>query len=56
MSDSRLKGAAEELQRQWESDARWKGVERTYTAEEVVRIRGSVQEEHTLARLGAERL
>jgi isocitrate lyase len=56
MSDSRLKGAAEELQRQWETDARWKGVERTYTAEEVVRIRGSVQEEHTLARLGAERL
>lgn len=35
---------------------RWKGVERTYTAEDVVRIRGSVQEEHTLARLGAERL
>ena len=56
MSDSRLKGAAEELQRQWETDARWKGVERTYSAEEVVRIRGSVQEEHTLARLGAERL
>lgn len=56
MSDSRLKGAADELQRQWETDPRWKGVERTYTAEDVVRIRGSVQEEHTLARLGAERL
>ncbi|MGP4025522.1 isocitrate lyase [Actinomadura sp. 3N407] len=56
MSDSRLKGAAEELQRQWETDPRWKGIERTYTAEDVVRIRGSVQEEHTLARLGAERL
>ncbi|NKZ05382.1 isocitrate lyase [Actinomadura latina] len=56
MSDSRLKGAAQELQRQWETDARWKGIERTYTAEDVVRIRGSVQEEHTLARLGAERL
>ncbi|MFB4311384.1 isocitrate lyase [Actinomadura sp. GTD37] len=56
MSDSRLKGAAEELQRQWDTDERWKGVERTYTAEDVVRIRGSVQEEHTLARLGAERL
>ncbi|MEU8801976.1 isocitrate lyase [Spirillospora sp. NPDC048819] len=56
MSDSRLKGAADELRRQWETDPRWKGVERTYTAEDVVRIRGSVQEEHTLARLGAERL
>src|SRR5690606_30683473 len=56
MSDSRLKGAAEELQRQWDTDPRWKGIERTYTAEDVVRIRGSVQEEHTLARLGAERL
>ncbi|MFG2089030.1 MULTISPECIES: isocitrate lyase [unclassified Spirillospora] len=56
MSDSRLKGAAEELQRQWETDPRWKDVERTYSAEDVVRIRGSVQEEHTLARLGAERL
>ncbi|TDB82592.1 isocitrate lyase [Actinomadura sp. KC216] len=56
MTDSRLKGAAEELRRQWETDPRWSGVERTYTAEDVVRIRGSVQEEHTLARLGAERL
>ncbi|GII63927.1 isocitrate lyase [Sphaerisporangium krabiense] len=52
----RLKGAAEELRREWESDPRWKNVERTYTAEDVVRLRGSVQEEHTLARLGAERL
>ncbi|GII85050.1 isocitrate lyase [Sphaerisporangium siamense] len=53
---NRLKGAAEELRREWESDPRWKNVERTYTAEDVVRLRGSVQEEHTLARLGAERL
>jgi isocitrate lyase len=56
MTDSRLKGAAEELQRQWTTDPRWKGIERTYTAEDVIRLRGSVQEEHTLARLGAERL
>ena len=56
MSDSRLKGAAEELQRQWDTDERWKGIERTYSAEDVIRLRGSVQEEHTLARLGAERL
>ncbi|RAY11128.1 isocitrate lyase [Actinomadura craniellae] len=56
MSDSRLKGAAQELQRQWETDPRWQGIERTYSAEEVIKLRGSVQEEFTLARLGAERL
>src|SRR4051812_29688685 len=56
MSDRRLKGAAEELQHQWETDPRWKSIERNHTAEDVVRLRGSVQEEHTLARLGAERL
>jgi isocitrate lyase len=38
------------------ADKRWSGVERTYTAADVVRLRGSVLEEHTLARLGAERL
>ncbi|WP_214409134.1 isocitrate lyase [Sphaerisporangium fuscum] len=54
--EDRLKGAADELRREWESNPRWKNVERTYTAEDVVRLRGSVQEEHTLARLGAERL
>ncbi|WUV03633.1 isocitrate lyase [Actinoallomurus sp. NBC_01490] len=56
MSDRRLKGAAEELQHQWETDPRWANIDRDYTAEDVVRLRGSVQEEHTLARLGAERL
>ncbi|MER5325276.1 isocitrate lyase [Streptosporangium roseum] len=54
--NDRLKGAADELRRDWETNPRWKGTERTYTAEDVVRLRGSVQEEHTLARLGAERL
>jgi isocitrate lyase len=47
---------AEILRQEWASDPRWAGVERSYTAEDVVRLRGSVQEEHTLARLGAERL
>jgi isocitrate lyase len=40
----------------WATDPRWRGVTRDYTARDVVRLRGSVQEEHTLARLGAERL
>ncbi|MEV0994276.1 isocitrate lyase [Nonomuraea sp. NPDC050202] len=52
----RLKGAAEQLQDEWDNDPRWAGIERTYSAEDVIRLRGSVQEEHTLARLGAERL
>ncbi|KAB8189749.1 isocitrate lyase [Nonomuraea phyllanthi] len=52
----RLKGAAEQLQDEWDNDPRWDGTERTYRAEDVIRLRGSVQEEHTLARLGAERL
>src|SRR5947209_2831210 len=39
------------------SDAsRWEGIERTYTAEDVERLRGSIVPEHTIARLGAERL
>jgi isocitrate lyase len=49
----------EEIQRleaTWRSDERWNGIERTYAPEDVVRLRGSVVEEHTLARLGAERL
>jgi isocitrate lyase len=44
------------LRREWASAPRWRAVDRTYTAEDVVRLRGSVQEEHTLARLGAQRL
>ncbi|HET7303652.1 MAG TPA: isocitrate lyase, partial [Segeticoccus sp.] len=47
---------ARDLQREWGTNARWRGVERRYTAEDVVRLRGSVVEEHTLARRGAERL
>jgi isocitrate lyase len=47
---------AVELQQSWESDPRWAGIERTYTPEDVVALRGSVGEENTLARRGAERL
>jgi isocitrate lyase len=51
-----LQGAAEELRQHWDSDPRWAGIERTYSAEDVIRLRGSIQEEHTLAKIGAERL
>jgi isocitrate/methylisocitrate lyase len=41
---------------EWKNNLRWRGIERPYTAEDVLRLRGSVPIEHTLARLGAERL
>ncbi|HEX6454077.1 MAG TPA: isocitrate lyase [Trebonia sp.] len=47
---------ASDLQHEWESDPRWKGTTRNYTAEDVIRLRGSVNEENTLARRGATRL
>jgi isocitrate lyase len=47
---------AAKLEAEWRSEERWRGIERTYTAEQVVRLRGSVVPEHTLARLGAKRL
>lgn len=47
---------AEQLQLDWSNHPRWAGVSRNYTADEVVRLRGTVQVEHSLARLGAEKL
>jgi len=44
------------LKKDWAENPRWKGVKRPYTAEDVVRLRGSLQIEYTLARRGAERL
>src|SRR5215470_17318449 len=44
------------LEQQWKANPRWKGVTRPYTAEDVIKLRGSIQVEYTLARLGAERL
>jgi isocitrate/methylisocitrate lyase len=51
-----IQEAARQLEDQWSTDSRWSGIERTYAAEDVVRLRGTVVEEHTLAKLGAERL
>src|SRR5579884_4426462 len=45
-----------ELQDEWENHSRWAGIERPYSAEDVARLRGTVHIEHTLARMGAERL
>ncbi|HVI56566.1 MAG TPA: isocitrate lyase [Luteibacter sp.] len=47
---------AEQITLDWKNNDRWNGVERPYAAEDVIRLRGTVQVEHTLARRGAERL
>ena len=47
---------AEQLTRHWNEHPRWSGVRRGYTAEDVVRLRGTVHIEHSLARLGADKL
>jgi isocitrate lyase len=52
----RIQDQARQLEEWWEQDARWSGVVRPYGAEEVVRLRGSVVPECTLAQLGAARL
>jgi isocitrate lyase len=44
------------LEQDWAQNARWKGIRRTYSASDVVRLAGSVRVEHTLARRGAEKL
>jgi isocitrate lyase len=48
--------AIAEIRRQWKSLPRWQGVQRPYQAEDVYRLRGTVQIEYTLARRGAEKL
>src|SRR5687768_14534206 len=54
--ENRIARQAQQLEREWKSDARWNGVQRDYSAAEVLRLRGSLKLEYTLAKLGAERL
>jgi isocitrate lyase len=54
--DARIQAEADQLEARWRDDPRWNGIQRTYGASDVVRLRGSVVPEHTLARNGAERL
>lgn len=46
----------EKLNNEWKNSERWKGIKRNYTAQDVIKLRGSLQIEHTLAKVGAERL
>src|SRR3954452_11311147 len=54
--DARIQAEADQLDARWRDEARWRGLERPYSAADVVRLRGSLLPEHTLARRGAERL
>ncbi len=53
---AQYKLAAQAIGQEWSTNPRWRGVERPYTADAVLRLRGSIHIEHTLARMGAERL
>ncbi|WP_186764350.1 isocitrate lyase [Arthrobacter yangruifuii] len=54
--DQHTAPTAEQLTQEWATDPRWEGITRDYTADDVVKLRGRVSEEHTLARRGAEKL
>ncbi len=54
--NERIAAAAATLEKEWASNPRWKGIKRNYSAKDVVRLRGSVGVEHTIARKGAEKL
>jgi isocitrate lyase len=56
VSDQVSKSPDSLLERSWDTDARWKGIKRPYSGADVLRLRGTVQIEYTLARLGALRL
>ena len=54
--EERIRREADNLRTHWSSSPRWEGIERSFEAEDVIGLRGSITVEHTLARLGAERL
>jgi isocitrate lyase len=54
--EERIRREADNLRTHWSSSPRWAGIERPFSAEDVIGLSGSITVEHTLARLGAERL
>ena len=46
----------QQIEKEWAENPRWNGIKRNYSAMDVLRLRGSVQIEHTIAKIGAERL
>ncbi len=55
-ANERIAEEAATLQHDWDTNPRWEGVQRDYTAEDVVRLRGSIRKDYALARSGSERL
>lgn len=55
-TNDRIAEEAAALQHDWDTNPRWEGVRRDYTAEDVVRLRGSIRKDYALARSGSERL
>ncbi|KAA9024341.1 isocitrate lyase [Niallia endozanthoxylica] len=51
-----IQNRIQQLKESWRNEDRWKGIKRPYTAEEVIKLRGSLDIEHTLARRGSEKL
>ena len=51
-----LKERAAALQKEWDTNPRWEGIKRPYTAEDVIRLRGSLDMDHTLAERGSKKL
>ena len=47
---------AEQIQHEWNTDSRWAGITRNYSAADVVRLRGTIPVEHSIAKIGAEKL
>src|SRR2546421_7957322 len=56
MNTAKPMPTAEELRRHWREAPRWRGVERAYDAKDVVRLRGTIPVEHSIARLTADKL
>src|SRR5699024_6965560 len=51
-----FKERAAEIQKDWDTNPRWKGITRPYSAEDVVRLRGSIDIDYTLANIGSQKL
>ncbi|MBD9379345.1 isocitrate lyase [Pseudoxanthomonas sp. PXM04] len=47
---------AQDIQKDWDTNPRWQGITRNYSAEDVVRLRGTIPVEHSIAKIGAEKL
>jgi isocitrate/methylisocitrate lyase len=56
MKNGHLNHRIESLERRWAEEARWQGIKRDYSAEDVARLQGTLRVEHTLAKVGAQRL